>query len=295
MKVLRVIYRFVGMNWVILGSLAFFMGASYIITSFSHNNLLQDILPVELIKLFSPLVAGLPPAFEVILVLLVGLFFILYGIGLVSLRSWARVIGISFHFSASLIFLCLVLILSNSMLPLFQNTTTGKLTYWVLGLVIPLAFLVLGFQLSSNKAIETFSGQVPTSPAIAPVFCPTCGSAMNVEKARCPICDSEVDLPTPKHAYLVHIGTKKEIPVSTRHNTRIGRDTKGYEINLEEPSVSSEHAFIEYVEGHFFIHAIKDTNGIFVNDLSTRVKDKEIRDGDLIALGRAQFRFSVEE
>jgi hypothetical protein len=291
----RVIYRFVGMSWIILGGLAFLVGTSFMITSISSNNMLQDILPVELVKLFTPLVSGLPPEFEVFLVFLVGIFFIVYGVGLASLRSWARIIGIGFHLNAGFIFLCLALILNSLIISLFNLTSTGKFIYWVMGLVIPLVILVLGFQLSSNKAIETFSGQVPTPPAVSPVICPTCGSVMNAEKARCPQCDSGKELPVPKHAYLVDKRTKKEYPVSTLHNTRIGRETKGYEININEPSVSSEHAFIEFVGGHFFIHSIKDTNGIFVNDLSARVKDKEIRDGDLIVLGRAQFSFSVEE
>jgi hypothetical protein len=48
------------------------------------------------------------------------------------------------------------------------------------------------------------------------------------------------------------------------------------------------------LDAHFYLHAMKDTNGTFVNDLSRRVRDMEIRNGDMIAFGRMQFHFIVE-
>jgi len=46
---------------------------------------------------------------------------------------------------------------------------------------------------------------------------------------------------------------------------------------------------IEFIDGTFYLHALVDVNGTFVND--TRIRDCLIQNNDILRFGRAQAKF----
>ncbi|MGH7492175.1 MAG: SpoIIE family protein phosphatase [bacterium] len=58
---------------------------------------------------------------------------------------------------------------------------------------------------------------------------------------------------------------------------------------LLDPSISRNHARIEYQEGKFFIQDLSSSNGVFVND--ARVQRREIKDYDRLAIGKILLLF----
>ena len=74
-------------------------------------------------------------------------------------------------------------------------------------------------------------------------------------------------------------------------HTRIGRGLSGNDINLSNPTVSRQHAQIEYSEGEYAITALQDSNGTYIND--SRIRQRALRDGDEVRFGRVRFRFMI--
>jgi len=284
MLIWRFIYRFVGILWIILGAVILTVAAGYLVAVLALSNYLNSFLPPVVKNLIEPLLSGVKPGVQQGAGLVFAIYCIVFGIGFIALRGWARTIGIAFHFVAGLVVAVLSIVLY------YRLITTDIVTVLapsfrpvlaiVVGLIIAAGLFGLGFQLSTHPAIEAFSGYIPSPPAMPPVTCPTC--------------DAEIVPFALAHARLVDVKSGHEYPVSTRRPVRIGRDTPGLEILLEDKSVSGEHAVIEFVDGHFYLHALKDTNGTFLNDLEKPISDAEIRTDDLIVFGRSQFRFDVQ-
>ena len=82
-----------------------------------------------------------------------------------------------------------------------------------------------------------------------------------------------------------------------RFTLRAGRQTIGRrednDIVLDEPSVSSSHAWVLNQQGHHVIMNMLSTNGTFVND--KRVHEATLRHGDRVQLGQAEFVFLTRE
>jgi len=82
-----------------------------------------------------------------------------------------------------------------------------------------------------------------------------------------------------------------------RFSLRAGRQTIGRrgdnDIVIDEPSVSSSHAWIMNQNGHYVIMNTLSTNGTFVND--QRVHDAVLKHGDRIRFGQAEFIFRTRE
>lgn len=82
-----------------------------------------------------------------------------------------------------------------------------------------------------------------------------------------------------------------------RFTLRAGRQTIGRrednDIVLDEPSVSSSHAWILNQQGHHVIMNMLSTNGTFVND--QRVHEATLKHGDRVRLGQAEFVFLTRE
>lgn len=78
---------------------------------------------------------------------------------------------------------------------------------------------------------------------------------------------------------------------------RSGRQTVGRggnnDILVEDPSVSSSHAWIINQHGHYVIMNTLSTNGTFVND--KRIHEAILKHGDHIRLGQAEFVFLTRE
>ena len=298
MSIWRLIYRVVGILWLIVGGLILVVAAGYLIAVMAIRNYMSSTLPPIVKDLVEPLLRGVMPGIQQGAGLVFAFYCIAFGVGFITLRGWARTIGIASHFIAGLVVAVLSFVLYYRMISL--NTVTALASnpqpIWIIivGLIITAGLFGLGFQLSTHPAIEAFSGYVPSPPAMPPVNCPTCGGLLDLGKAYCPTCDAEIAPSAQARAKLVDVKSGREYPVSTRRPVRIGRDTPGLEVLLEDASVSGEHAVIEFVDGHFYLHALKDTNGTFLNGLDKPINDAEIRTNDLIAFGRAQFRFDVQ-
>lgn len=70
--------------------------------------------------------------------------------------------------------------------------------------------------------------------------------------------------------------------------TLLGRG-KECEMVLEDRQASREHAEIRKVGGAFVLKDLESKNGTFVN--GTPVSSWTLKDGDVIRIGRAEFRF----
>lgn len=77
-----------------------------------------------------------------------------------------------------------------------------------------------------------------------------------------------------------------ELPLEGGYQRRIGRD-KHCDIIIREPSVSGEHALIEYRNGSYIIEDLGSTNGVKING-HTPMGASALFDGDKIRLGDVQ-------
>ena len=81
---------------------------------------------------------------------------------------------------------------------------------------------------------------------------------------------------------------KKAYKLVKGKDVKVGRDG-GCKVSLELASLSREHMKIEYKLGTFIAQDLGSTNGIVVN--GRNVRRASLRDGDIIQLGEAIFRF----
>jgi len=79
----------------------------------------------------------------------------------------------------------------------------------------------------------------------------------------------------------------KKYPLS-RSSTLIGRSPKT-DIQLDEDSISRNHAMIVNEGQRVLVRDLGSTNGTYVNDVP--VKELELRDADLLKIGRTIFKF----
>jgi len=71
-------------------------------------------------------------------------------------------------------------------------------------------------------------------------------------------------------------------------STMIGRSSK-VDIQIDEDSISRNHALIEKRDGEYVIRDLESTNGTYVNDRPIRTH--QLRDGDQIKFGSTIFKF----
>ncbi len=72
--------------------------------------------------------------------------------------------------------------------------------------------------------------------------------------------------------------------------TRIGR-APGCELQIESTSVSRHHALVLLGQRDVIIEDLNSTNGVLVN--GRKISRQLLNDGDLIAIGEAQFRLKL--
>ena len=82
----------------------------------------------------------------------------------------------------------------------------------------------------------------------------------------------------------------KEIPLS-KERTTIGRKAHN-DIQIDNLAVSGEHAVIVTILNDSFMEDLGSTNGTLVN--GEPVIEKELTDGDMIAIGQNTMRFTLE-
>ena len=295
---LRLLYRITGVVWALLGALVLLISLGYLLASTRLDTFFLRESPT-VASVFGPLMRGILPSLQHIAGLLFGLYCVAFGMGLVDMHSWARTIGGACSFTMGVCLLALTYVYFVRVVnPDVVTTPVPDLVIYtttLLGGIVGLWLVYFGYHLSTPSAMDAFFGTAPQMPTAPPAKCPTCGANLDLERARCPVCDREGPAQAPRAARLIDVQSGKEYMVSTRRETRIGRDNPGFDVQLEDLSVSGDHAWIECDDGHFILHVQGSAlNPTYVNDMENRVTDIEIVDNDLVAFGQAQFRFKIE-
>ena len=81
----------------------------------------------------------------------------------------------------------------------------------------------------------------------------------------------------------------REYPLKNERTT-VGRKPHN-DIHLEDPTVSGEHAVFLNLQ-HFYVEDMGSTNGVILN--GKRVTKRQLANGDVVRIGRHEFRFVDE-
>jgi hypothetical protein len=222
-----------------------------------------------------------------------GLFCTTLGWGVISRRGWAQTVLVPAH----LLFVVYAMV-GGIVAQLLRERPE---MWWEGG---PIFFIVLilangglALFLSSVEATEVLSWlPLQTSPVI-PQRCEFCGTPLDPQTKQCPRCEAVPEIVQKHvttalpHAKLTSLSDDTEFWIEPDRRTLVGRSLTGNDVNLDNPTVSRRHAQIEYDGEYFVLTALRDSNGTFIND--TLVRQRVLRDGDEVRLGRARFQFSI--
>lgn len=220
-----------------------------------------------------------------------GLFGTMVGYALIRRHSWAQTVLVPAH-----VLLALYALIGwmAAQLSLMRGTVGWAVDPLLVFLPLILLNAGLAFGLGSARATQALAWQSLRTAPVIPTRCEFCGSLLDPETQRCPQCDPapslEPDLLLPR-ARLASLGDGEAFWISPGRATLIGRGLSDADISLSNPTVSRQHAQIEYGEGRYVLTALHDSNGTFIND--TLVRQRVLRDGDEVRFGRARFRFEI--
>lgn len=221
-----------------------------------------------------------------------GLLLLVSGWGLVRRYSWTQILMTVTH-------LLLTVFALAGWIAVYA-LQRDPLTRWPLGPVIFLAVAII------NGGLVLFINSIGTTEALSwlplqtvhmvPLQCEFCGSTLDPQTGLCPVCEALPEtspelqvLELPKARLIGEDGT--QFLISPGQKTFIGRGSMQNDINLSNPTVSRQHAWIEYIEGRFVLNAMDDSNGTFVND--TMIRQEVLSHGDQVCFGRARFEFLI--
>ena len=283
--------RLIGGTWLIFGVVALLGGGLALLPiSFA------DLMPMHLLPAAKAFWGEfiLSPWLEIVAITC-GIFGITMGWSLIRRQSWAQTVLVSAH-------LLLVVYSIVGWIAAFALRSRAEV-WWAGG---PIVFTVLilvngglAFFLSSVGTTEALSWIPLRTLPVIPLRCEFCGTPLDPQTKLCPQCDAVPDLVdqnmpiAPPNARLVNLIDDSEFWLAPEKAMAIGRGLTGNEISLSNPTVSRQHARIEFQEGHFVLTALQDSNGTFIND--TLVRQRTLRDGDEVRFGRARFRFEIVE
>jgi hypothetical protein len=275
--------------WLGLGILAILWGVFALLPVS-----LSDLVQVRL----SPVAESFWDTFTIspwieIVVITGGVFAIVMGWSLIRRQTWAQTVLVSAH----------TLFLVYAVIGWMAATLLrGRSDAWWAG--GPVVFVVLmlvnggmAFFLSNVGTTEALSWLPLRTLPVVPQHCEFCGTMLDPQTKLCPQCDAVPEIvdrrmpAPPPSARLSSLSDDAEFWVSASKAVTIGRGLTGNDINLSNPTVSRQHAQIEYNEGHFVLTALQDTNGTFIND--TLVRQRTLRDGDEVRFGRDRFQFEI--
>ncbi len=221
-----------------------------------------------------------------------GIYGVVVGSALIRRRSWARTVLVPAHALVALYSLVGWMAAHLLLIGSTAGSIAGPLLVF-LPLILLNAGLALG--LSSKWATQALAWQSLRTSVIVPTRCEFCGSLLDPQTQRCPQCDltpSLADTGTfPPRARLASMSDGEIFWISPGQTTLIGRHLGEADIGLSNPTVSRQHARIDYGEGRYVLTALHDSNGTFIND--TLVRRRALRDGDEVRFGRARFRFEI--
>jgi hypothetical protein len=292
-------YRIVGT--VLLAAGAFILLFSFIglVAQIELYQYLSTSSP-SFVAVLEPIMGRIAPIIQQLLGLLFAVFCLMMGYGLLTMKSWARSIGVAFFCCLAIAGFALTLMLFLQLVAV-QSSITARIVVLMLGLALSVGMGVFGMHLNSLRAVDAFSSSVtvPGKASLKQELCPTCGGKLDMNKAQCPKCDAPDGGLPPRRGRLIDEETGREYIVGVRQPTYIGREgiwpKDAPVINLNDPevhsTVSGRHAYIEYFKG-FHLHAEDDSLGTYVND--ERVRDAEIKDDDTLTFGNASLTFKVD-
>jgi hypothetical protein len=90
---------------------------------------------------------------------------------------------------------------------------------------------------------------------------------------------------------LMHDGAVIREYLLDKERTAVGRKPQN-EIHLEDPTVSGEHAVFLKMK-HVYVEDLGSTNGVILN--GKRVTKRQLSNGDIVRIGRHEFKFVDEE
>ncbi len=217
-----------------------------------------------------------------------GIAGMLDGVGLLVQRGWAQGLTASTHALLAIYAFALLL------LP-WVRQARGNIGILMMG-IIGLANALLALLFSSSAVSKALSWLPLQTVYLNTWRCEFCGTPLDPQTNTCPHCEA---IPAIVRDHLEEFQYRKALLINDEigvqfliapvGKTRIGRDAERNQINLNNPTISRNHAWIEFQGGQFVLYADDDANGTFVNE--QRVRRCVLHDGDQVRLGRMRFRF----
>jgi chromosome segregation ATPase len=109
------------------------------------------------------------------------------------------------------------------------------------------------------------------------------GSAANANDLALPEGATRLLIRTDGDSEVVHVLGRK---------TTVGR-TPDNDLQIDTKFISRHHAVILAAPAHTIIEDLNSTNGVMVN--GRRIRRQPLKDGDMVAIGKTQFRFAVRQ
>ncbi len=225
-------------------------------------------------------------------IIAIGLLLLISGWGLLQRYSWTQMIMVSTH-RLFAVYAAVGWIAA-------QTLQRSAQTHWPPGPFIFVAAIIL------NGGLALFFASIGTTEAlswlplqtahITPSKCEFCGSTLDLQTGACPKCETvptiqQLAAQKPPMAMLVG-SDGSQFWVEPHARTFIGRGSTQNDINLDNPTVSRRHAWIEYKDAHFVLTAMDDVNGTFINN--ALIRQRALNDGDQVRFGRARFQFHID-
>jgi hypothetical protein len=284
------VFRLLGSGWLILGLVCLALSGSQI-GGTDWAGRVTGALSGDAATLWHvfhhPLIA--------IVLLVWGAMCIVLGWDLIRLMNWAQPLARAMHLLLAVYFL-VALTAGAAIAPKASG-------FIVVNSLLLTANLGLGYVLRGRLAGEVFSYIPLRTTPIVPRRCEFCGSSLNMQTDRCPECEPAIKTgPRPAAgerekpalvAQFVSLDDDTIYLLSSQRPTFVGRALSRNDINLNNPTVSRQHARVEYdvQNSRYVLIAMQDVNGTFVND--RLIRQRPLCDGDKLRFGRAKFRFQV--
>lgn len=290
MKQQTLLFKLLGSGWLTLGLLCLALSGLQI-NGLNWGQWIEQALSGDAAALWRtfhhPLIVVVLPAWGATCAVL--------GWNLVRLVNWARPLAQTMHLLLA-VYLIVGLMIGLAVAPEAKG-------FLALSVLLLAGDLSLAYPLRGRQASEVFA-HIPlrTAPVVS-LRCEFCGASLDVRTGLCPECEpaarTNPHLTNPEHpkpalvAQLVSLDDSTVYPLSSQRPTLVGRELSRNDINLNNPTVSRQHARIEYDVQHcrYTLIAMQDSNGTFIND--RLVRQRSLNDGDQVRFGRAKFRFHV--
>jgi hypothetical protein len=284
------LFKFLGSGWLTFGLICLTLG-SFQVGGLDWGGRVAKALSGDVGTLwhtfYHPLVA--------VVLLAWGAVCILLGWSLIRLVNWAQPLCQAMHFLLA-VYLAVALIVGFTVAPEARE-------FFVFGVLLLTSDLGLAYLLRDRLASEVFLYIPLQTVPVVSQRCEFCGSSLDLRTGHCPECEPAIKTsphaPDKEHskpalvAQLVSLDDGTVYPLSSQRPTLIGRELSGNDINLNNPTVSRQHARVEYDfrNSRYILIAMQDTNGTFVN--GKLLRRRPLHDGDEVRFGRAKFRFHV--